>query len=147
MTKVNPSDLRGPEALFKTSRKAEEEGLWLDYGDFRIRILRAGPNNERFKQEFERRMRPHRRAIQNDALPAKVAEAITREVWARTIIVGWDSPLGDGLIPYGGKAFQFSPENAIQLFTDLPDLFADVRDQSMKFGLFVADAVETDAGN
>jgi len=140
------SKMKGPEALFKTDASLEEEGIWLDYGDFRIRIRRAGPNNKRFKTTFDKAMKPHRAAMANDRMNEKVAMRVTQEVWAETIVMGWDSQLGDGVMPYQGKPYQFSVDNVKQLFADLPDLFIDIRDQSTKMSLFLED-VETDAGN
>lgn len=138
--------LRGPEALFKTDKGLEQEGIWIDYGDFRIKISRAGPSNKKFKRAFEAAMKPHRRAMANDTLSDKVADRVTQQVWAETIVMGWDSPLGGDVIPYGDGELKFNAENCVKLFQDLPDLFVDIREQSTKLGLFVADA-ETDAGN
>ncbi len=144
---VDVKSLKGPEALFKPSGKLEQEGVWLDYGDFRIKITRAGATNERFKKLMEAKMKPHRRAMANETLDNKVADRITREVWAEAIVLGWDSPLGPNLMPYRGEAFTFSVDNCVALFTDLPDLFIDVREQSMKLGLFLEDTAEADKGN
>lgn len=146
-TKPNLKDLKGPEALFKTSPKLEQEGIWLDYGDFRIKITRAGATNKRFKRLMEERMKPHRRAMANETMSNDLAERITREVWAESIVLGWDSPLGANVMPYKGASFQFSTDNCKQLFNDLPDLFIDVREQSLKLGLFLDGDEELDTGN
>ena len=145
--KVDPRLLKGPEALFKTSPKAEAEGVELDYGDFWIKVTRAGATNARFKRLFDKAMKPHRRAVANDTMNNDVAERITREVWAESIVLGWGSKLGDGLMPYQGEALPFNVPNCIRLFDELPDLFIDVREQSMKLGLFQDDEQETDTGN
>jgi hypothetical protein len=145
--KVDPRLLKGPEALFKTSPKAEAAGVELDYGDFWIKVTRAGATNARFKKLFDKAMKPHRRAVANDTMNNEVAERITREVWAESIVLGWGSKLGDGLIPYQGEALTFNVPNCIRLFEELPDLFIDVREQSMKLGLFQDDEQETDTGN
>jgi len=139
--------MKGPEALFKTSSKLEQEGIWLDYGDFRIKITRAGATNKRFKKLMEDRMKPHRRAMANDTMSNDLAERLTRDVWAECIVLGWDSPLGSNVMPYKGAAFQFSVDACKTLFTDLPDLYIDVRDQSMKLGLFLDGDEELDTGN
>lgn len=139
--------LKGPEALFKPSGKLEQEGIWLDYGDFRIKITRAGATNDRFKKLMEAKMKPHRRAMANDTMDNKVADRVTREVWAESIVLGWDSALGPNVIPYQGAGFPFNVDNCIKLFTDLPDLFIDVREQSMKMGLFLEDTADADTGN
>ena len=146
-TKPDIKALKGPEALFKTSSKLEQEGIWLDYGDFRIKITRAGATNKRFKKFLDDKMKPHRRAMANDTLSDDLAEKLTREVWAEAIVLGWDSPLGENVMPYKGAAFQFSVDNCKTLFQDLPDLYIDVREQSLKLGLFLDGDAELDAGN
>lgn len=144
--KPDPKALKGPEALFKTSSKLEQEGVWLDYGDFRIKITRAGASNKRFKRLMDEKMKPHRRAMANETMSDALAERLTREVWAEAIVLGWDSPLGNNVMPYRGEEFPFTVENCLTLFNDLPDLFIDVRDQSTKLGLFREDE-ELDRGN
>lgn len=145
--KVDPRLLKGPEAMFKTNARVEAEGVELDYGDFWIKVTRAGATNTRFKKLFEKAMKPHRRSVANDTMNNEVAERITREVWAESIVMGWGSKLGDGMMPYQGAALPFSVSNCVQLFNDLPDLFIDVREQSMKLGLFQDEEQEADAGN
>jgi hypothetical protein len=146
-TKPDIKSMKGPEALFKTSSKLEQEGIWLDYGDFRIKITRAGATNKRFKKLMEDRMKPHRRAMANDTMSNDLAERITRDVWAECIVLGWDSALGSNVMPYKGAPFQFSVDACKTLFIDLPDLYIDVRDQSMKLGLFLDGDEELDTGN
>lgn len=139
--------LKGPEALFKPDEQLEEAGVFLDYGDFRIKITRAGATNRRFRQVMSQKMKPHRRAMSNDTMSNDLAERVTREVWAETIVLGWDSALGKDKIPYKGAAYQFSKENCVALFKDLPDLFIDVREQSMKLGLFIDENEDLELGN
>lgn len=139
--------LRGPEALFRPSEELERQGVWLDYGDFRIRITRAGSTNAKLKRVMEQKMRPHRRAQATDTLSEKIATRIMCEAWAEAVILGWDSPLGAGVIPYKGKPYSFSVDNARALMEDLPELFSDIRDQSTTLGLFLEDVEAEDAGN
>lgn len=143
---INASSLKGPDALFKTNPKLEQTGVWLDYGDFRILVARASGSNKRFKTIFEARMKPYRRALANDTMNDAVAERITKEVWAETVVLGWDSPLGNMVMPYKGAPFVFSVENCKVLFEELPDLFTDIREQSSKMSTF-QDDVEAASGN
>jgi len=145
--KTDIGAIRGPEALFKASEKLEAEGIVIDYGDFWFRITRAGATNNRFKKLLDARMKPHRRAQMNDTLSNDVADKITRQVWAEVIVMAWGSKLGDGLMPFQGEALKFSVPNVVMLFEALPDLFIDLRDQSMQLGLFREDDAEAALGN
>lgn len=128
--------------LFGTDRKAEVEGIWLVYPYGEFLISRAGPSNTEFTKVFEKLSRPYRTQIKNDMLPSEVGERLLVETFARTIVRDWKKVAGRD-----GKEIKFSVENCIKVFTDLPDLFADIREQSMKFTNFVTAEIEEDSGN
>lgn len=131
-----------PYALFETDPKAETEGLTLDYGDFRIRIARAGGANRAFARALEARLKPYRRQLQTETLDEEVAERVLREVYADHVVLGWDGVTGPD-----GKAMAFSRLNILKLFGDLPELFRDIQDQAGRVALFRATELEDDKGN
>jgi hypothetical protein len=59
-----------------------------------------------------------------------------------TVLLGWESVTGPD-----GKPLEFSKENAVKLFTDLPDLFKDIRETAEDMTLFKLELDEADAGN
>ena len=133
---------------FETNRELEKTGIILDYGfnskkqPIQIRIARAGGANERYSKLLEVRTKPYRRQIQNDTLDNAVAEKITKEVYAQTVVLGWN-----GVEDRDGNEMPFTQENCVKLFTDLPDLWADVQLQSTRAALFRAEILEADAKN
>lgn len=139
--------LKGPDARFKVDPKIAEEGITIDYGDFQFLITRAGPTNKKLEKATEEALRPHRRAIANDVFDEELERQLIFTLWAKHVILGWSSPLGKNLIPYEGKPLEFTTENCVKLFIELPDLFVDLKRQAMNLSLFVADSAETDAGN
>lgn len=128
--------------LFKTDSKLETEGIFLDYGKFKIRIARAGGSNKAYMRQIEKKSRPFRRAIQQEMLENEVAMKLMREIYAETVVIGWE-----GITDAEGKTLPFSKENCLKLFDELPDLFADVMDQSNKLALFREDIREEEAKN
>lgn len=139
----------GPYALFKTDPELETKGVKLDYGDFWIQVARAGGANDAYARELEKRLRPHRRAIQTETLSNELAQRLLVEAFSASVVLGWGSAKhGEGRIPArDGSPLDFSFDAAVTLFTDLPELFADVRDQSSKLALFRAEEQQADAGN
>ncbi len=133
---------------FETDRVVEKTGIVLDYGvnskkqPFQIRIARAGGANERYSKLLELRTKPYRRQIQNETLDNAVAEKITKEVYAQTVVLGWN-----GVEDRDGNDMPFTQENCVKLFTDLPDLWSDVQSQSTRASLFRAEILEADAKN
>ena len=133
---------------FETNREIEKTGIILDYGfnskkqPIQIRIARAGGANERYSKLLELRTKPYRRQIQNETLDNAVAEKITKEVYAQTVVLGWN-----GVEDRDGNDMPFTQENCVKLFTDLPDLWSDVQSQSTRASLFRAEILEADAKN
>lgn len=133
---------------FETDREIEKTGIVLDYGfnskkqPIQIRIARAGGANERYSKLLELRTKPYRRQIQNETLENAVAEKITKEVYAQTVVLGWT-----GVEDRDGNEMPFTQENCVKLFTDLPDLWSDVQSQSTRASLFRAEILEADAKN
>lgn len=133
---------------FKTDKNVEKEGIVLNYGknskgaDIEIRIARAGGANVQYAKLLEAKTKPYRRQIQNETLDNDVAEKITKEVYAKAVVLGWT-----GVEDENGKELEFSFENCMKLFDDLPDLWTDIQQQSTKAALFRADILEQDAKN
>lgn len=128
---------------FATDKKAEQEGITLDYGDgMEIRIARAGGSNTKFESLIQSKLRKYERLRQNDLLEIAVLRPIMREIYAEAIVLGWS-----GVTDRDGNTLPFNKENAVQLFTDLPDLFEDIVVQSQRAALFRQTVLETEAGN
>lgn len=133
---------------FQTDKTVEKEGIVLNYGknskgeDIEIRIARAGGANVQYAKLLEAKTKPYRRQIQNETLDNEVAEKITKEVYAKAVVLGWT-----GVEDENGKELEFSFENCMKLFDDLPDLWTDIQQQSTKAALFRADILEQDAKN
>jgi len=133
---------------FKTDKKLETEGVILEYGlnskkqPMRIRVARAGGANVAFSKALERATRPHRKALQSGTMDNKLADSIYKDVFAETVLLGWE-----GIEDENGEAMAFNKDNVVKLFTDLPDLFADVREQAQGIAIFREEVREDDLGN
>jgi hypothetical protein len=134
--------------LFKTNENLETDGIWLEYGQtadgkpVRIKIARAGGHNVAFAKALEKATRPYKKAIQTGTLDDKTATRLYREVFADTVVLGWENVEGPD-----GQPMEFNNANVLKLFEDLPDLFADLREQANNVALFRDEVRETDLGN
>lgn len=142
-------DRDSPYALFETDPTIEQAGIKLDYGKFYFQVARAGGANTRFRDVLRQRMAPHKRALATETMSEDLADKITLDVFAETVVLGWGSEKhGDGkMVARDGSALEFSQENVKQLFKDLPDLARDVMQQAQSTALFRAVVAEIDAGN
>ncbi len=142
-------------AAFDTDTNLEKNGIVLQYGmvereidgemkkvPIDITIARAGGSNIRYDKVMDLKTKPYKRMIQADSLDPDLSKQIMREVYAETVILGWNNVQNKE-----GEFVEFSKKNVIQLMTDLPDLFGDIVSQANKAALFRAAIVEGDTKN
>lgn len=134
--------MASPYKMFKTNPELECSGIEINYGDFIITIARAGGANKKFARAIEKKSRPFKRAIQSDTFDNDRANALLKEVYAETVVLGWE-----GVTDENGEELPFNRDNCLKLFNDLPDLFQDIMEQAQKSALFREDIRENDSGN
>src|SRR3990167_4970546 len=139
--------------LFRTNPSLEQEGIYLDYGKFRVRIARAGGANRQFQKVIERKTKPHRKAIQLGLMDEKVMRRLLLESYAEGVIVGWEIPDGDGWKSGiedpadATKTLSYSRDNVVAVLEALPELFLDIKDRSEEVALFRDEQRDTDGKN
>lgn len=133
---------------FKNDETLEQQGILIQYGENSkglmeaFRIARAGGTNQRFLKAMERATKPYRRQIQTETIDPKVSKRLYMEAFVDTVLLGWENIEGAD-----GAPLDFNRDNAIKLFTDLPDLFLDLSEQAGKQALFRAEVQDADSGN
>lgn len=109
---------------FKTDSGLEQDGVEFSFGDAGVFLLaRAGSGNKRYVTALERVFRKYRRQLQLDVLPNEVQERALQEVYADTVVRGWEDVTGEDELP-----LPFTRANCLKLFRDLPDLWRGIRD-------------------
>src|SRR3546814_8248505 len=71
--------MASPYELFGTDTKSEKDGIILDFGEFWLRIARAGGANKKFGRVLDAKMQPHRRAMQSGTLDDDLATRRSEE--------------------------------------------------------------------
>jgi len=137
---------------FSTNATVEQRGIILDYDAFQVRIARAGGANEKYSKALETKTRPHRRALQLGSLPESLATKMLHEVYAETVVLGWQTKNDKGVLVDGiegpkGDILPVTQENLIATFKALPDLFADIQLQSNNAAMFREQLLEDDSKN
>ena len=133
---------------FKTSKSLEVTGVFIEYGPnskgdpIRIKIARSGGGNEDFNKAFERATKPYRKAIAAGSLSNAVAEKLYKEVFAEHVVKGWENVEDES-----GNPLPYSKDAALKLLSDLPDLYADLKDQAGNLAIFREELLEADLGN
>ena len=137
-------------STFKTNDQFEIDGIFIQYGylnddeskPVRFKIARAGGANTAFAKALEKATKPYRKQLQAGLLDDRTADRLYREVFADTVVLDWEN-----VTDSDGNLLEFTKENVLKVFKDLPDLFLDLREQSNNVGLFREDVREGDLGN
>lgn len=143
---------------FETDTNLETDGIWLDYGDFRVKIARAGGSNKRYLSYAETKTKPFRRAIAAGTMPEERSRALLFDIFAKTIILDWqvadgvDEETGEtiwkqGIHKKGGGVLDFSAENVLMTFKLLPAIFFDIQQAAESIALFRKQEMEEDGKN
>ena len=142
---------------FETDESLETSGIWIHYGEFRVKIARAGGANKKYLSYSEAKTKPFRRAIAAGTMPEERSRAILFEIFAKTVIMDWQIADGidkngevkwkSGIHKKGGGSLDYSPENVIKTFKLLPALFFDIQQAADSIALFRKEEMEADGKN
>lgn len=123
------------DSLFKTNSDLERDGIWLNIGNgvrFRIRRF-GGSNSQRLKQAMAKFHKPVARLVELDKLSAEENIELMAKTFADACLVDWEG------VEIGGTPALCTFENAVKLFTTLPELFDIIFKESQKFDSFKED--------
>jgi hypothetical protein len=131
---------------FGADSNLQQNGTWVDYGDYSILVAYSGDGNDRFEKTMERRMRPFRRYL--DSKNVKTPDSVKKDmekafaaVYAHAVVLDWRG------VKRGGVEIPFSAEAALKAFVELPAFFANIRDFAGELANFQADVLEEDSKN
>lgn len=152
----------------KTSPRLESEGIWLQIDDTRIRLARAGGKNTKFITAAEKIAREHKRAL--DLMGEEQGRKLFSRLYAEIIVLDWltraeDGDLDDGGLPFpenpgpedthwkrgisgpDGELVEFTVENVMKTFDDIPDLLKMIKETAEDPALFRQDLLKGIEGN
>lgn len=141
---------------FKTDQNAEVEGVWLEVAvndhngkPIRIKLARMSSTNKRYTKALNTVTKPHQSAIQNDALDNDLARKMLQEVFADTILLDWENLPKSELtgVDTDTDLLEFSKDNAMALFAEMPDLYDDWESRAQKAAAFREAEREKNAKN
>lgn len=121
---------------FVSDSDAETDGVWIDYGDFRVRLARAGGSNKKYMRALMKAAKPLRGRDQD----FETLHRIERDLLADYLIKGWqtkvDGQWQDGIEPLEQFAAMEHNQHGLiqparqyfkQILEALPDLSADLQ--------------------
>ncbi len=109
-----------------------------DYMGIKLTIARH--NNDAFKRKFRALLKPHTDEFENDTMNDDVADIITAESLAGTVLVGFESFM------VGDDQYDYSVENAESLMRDDEDCREFVMEKSRDLKNFLMEEKASVAG-
>ncbi|AFV81272.1 hypothetical protein F862_gp040 [Vibrio phage vB_VpaS_MAR10] len=145
-----------PFAMFRTSTNDEVNGVYINYGSFRILVAHAGGANTAYNRLLMKLGKPYLKLIKSGNLPEEVTKEIDEKLYTQTIIKGFqvdESKDGDkepkwvsGIPTESGEVVEYNEENLVNLLRELPHLFDDIKAFAMDMSNFKPD-LEVAKGN
>lgn len=153
----------------KTSDKLENEGIWLEIDDTRIRLSRAGGKNTKFVAEAEKIGRKHKRGL--ELMNESQGRKLFSRLFAEIIVLDWLTKKTDGQLDFNGDTFvegspnsqegrwtrgisgpkgelvEFTVDNVMKTFDDIPDLLKMVKETAEDASLFRQELLKGIEGN
>lgn len=120
------------DALFKANSDFEKDGVWINIGNgvrFRIRRF-GGSNSQRLKQAMAKFHKPVARLVEMDKLSPEENIELMAKTFADACLVAWEG------VEIDGSPAECTFDNAVKLFTTLPELFDILFKESQKFDSF-----------
>jgi hypothetical protein len=137
--------------VFDTDADLENDGIWIDYGDFRVRIAGATQGNKKYVTYADKALKPIRRAMAAGALSPERSRIVMIDIYVKTIILDWEVKEDDkwkkGIESKTGDVLPVTKENISQALNDLPNLFIDLQEQAQQISNFRKAELEEESGN
>lgn len=106
------------DKLFKTDDGLEKNGVWFDLSSETGFLLRPYKgSNPRVKAAMARYYKPYARQVELGTLDRAIEDEIQIKMFIDICLVDWKG------VSSAGKDIPCNPENALKIFTKLPDLF------------------------
>lgn len=136
----------------RTDKGLEENGIWLDYGPFRLLCARSGGANRKFAKRLEAKTRPYQRALKNETIDPDVVDRLMRELFAETVILDWNVKDDKGQWVRGielpdGSVGSVTPENVAAVLADIPDVWTDIQNEAQKAANYRRAVQDANSGN
>jgi len=138
---------KNPYAMFDMDECMEEDGIWADYGLFRVRVARQGGKNTLYSKEALKVSKKHN-AASFKRMGNEKAAVILNELYVKGLIRGWEIWDEDndqwkpGLFDIDtGEVVEPTFENMLKTFSGFEELQLDILKQSSNKDNYIKEEV------
>jgi len=146
---------RNPYSKYHIDPEKVKAGVIFQDEDNRVRVTYAGTENTRYEKMLKLKLKPFETRIREDRFPDKEFYKILAEVYAATVVLGWEVNVGtdeepvwgEGIFDAEGNIIQVNEFAIVQAFTLGERLFQDVIKVASNFNLYRQGQKEEDGKN
>lgn len=117
---------------YLTDQEMEQEGIWIDFGDYEWFCARAGGANLEFRKAFNAETKKVQESMELEDLPDDEGRVILYKCFADHVVKNWK-----GMVDEHGDPWPYSKANVIHVFEKMPDFFDELRAKLMVRTLFL----------
>ena len=138
-TQQPAADEKSLYELFETDPKLEMEGVGFKFGPATFFCKRAGGANREFDTKFNEATKNMSTRLQMQALSDEQSEEILRQVFAESVMIGWENVRNRKMeqIPY-------TKENFVKVMKDLPEVWKSLCQQATNMEAFLIGTTRED---
>ena len=126
---------------YAVDKKLSTDGVWLDYGDFKVLAARSSKNNPEYRKALIKESRKYQHLINDGTISIETDEEIARKVFAKAVVKDWTLKEDDG------SDVPCNYESIIGLFEEYPDFFDDLQVKTGKIETYQVKKQEEEIKN
>jgi hypothetical protein len=133
----------GLYSTFGTDAKSENAGVWIDVDKtetgetIRFLIARQSRTNQKYAATLARVIGPYRQQLANEMVSEALSNKLNIQVFCESVLLGWEN-----VTDRNGKPLEFNVSNAINLMTELHDLYQLLNAKSQSLVTFKDKSLE-----
>lgn len=140
----------------KTSPQLEKDGIWLERGNTKVKLRRAGGTNTAFNMAMANVMNEYGSAIKHNLLSNEKANEILYETFAEHVVVDWQTNVGTEIQPEWitgiegateGETLPVTFDNIVAYWRDVPAWFIECKETAENIQFYRQALVAKIAGN
>lgn len=115
--------MANPFELFETDQEKQDSGIFVDYGDYRLKGRCASNENRAYHTKRMKFLRKYKmQTILDEVMNPKQRHELA-EIYFDTVMLGWEGEITNR----EGKELEYNKENFVWLMMQLPKQFSDLR--------------------
>lgn len=123
------------DTVFKTNKLSEKEGQWFDVTDEISFFMKrfGGTNSQSVKAAMAKHYKKYAKMVQAGTLPASKEQEILYKAFIESSMISWKG------VEIDGELKDYSDDDCLKLFLELPDLADTLIDYASNFDSFKED--------